>query len=142
MNAPHPATQETVDLRITGMTCAACAARIEKTLNRVPGVTAAVNLATEHARVRVTPGSATVQRLIETVKRAGYGAEVAVQADPAADKACREAQYRRELKQFRIAAALSLPLLAQMGWMLTGHHGELLPRWLQLALATPVQFWL
>ncbi len=142
MNAPPPATQETVDLRIAGMTCAACAARIEKTLNRLPGVTASVNLATEHARVRVTPGSATAQRLIEAVERAGYDAEVVVLADPAADKARREAQYRRELKQFWIAAALSLPLLAQMGWMLIGHHGDLLPRWLQLIVATPVQFWI
>ena len=141
MNDPRPAastTQDLVDLRISGMTCAACAARIEKVLNRLPGVAASVNLATEHASVRVEPGSATAQRLIEAVQRAGYDAEVVASADPAADKARREAQYRRELKQFWIAAALSLPLLAQMGGMLTGHHVDLLPRWLQLALATPV----
>src|SRR6478672_9441346 len=111
MNAPHPATQDTVDLRITGMTCAACAARIEKALNRVPGVSANVNLATENARVRVAQGTASVPQLIDTVERAGYGAEVVVQPDPAADKARREAQYRRELTQFWISAALSAPLV-------------------------------
>jgi Cu+-exporting ATPase len=145
MNDARPApstTRDLLDLRIGGMTCAACAARIEKVLNRLPGVAASVNLATEHASVRVAPGSATAQRLIEAVQRAGYDAEVVATADPAADKERREAQYRRELKQFWIAAALSVPLLAQMGGMLTGHHVDLLPRWLQLVLATPVQFWI
>ena len=72
MNAPeHPA--ETVDLRITGMTCGACATRIEKALNRLPGVTANVNLATEHARVRIGPVAAPTQRLIEAVEHADSG---------------------------------------------------------------------
>jgi P-type Cu+ transporter len=141
MNAPHPASGDIVNLRIAGMTCAACAARIEKALNRLPGVAANVNLATEYALVRVEPGAATAQRLIEAVERAGYGAEVVAGADPAADKARRAALYRQELRQFWIAAALTLPLVAQMVWMLVGHHGDMLPRWLQLALATPVQFW-
>ncbi len=141
MNAPYPATQDTVDLRITGMTCAACAARIEKALNRLPGVSANVNLATENARVRVAQGSTAVQQLIDAVEQAGYGAEVVVQPDPAAERARRDAQYRRELTLFWISAALSAPLVAQMVWMFAGHHGDLLPRWLQLALATPVQFW-
>ena len=140
MNAPHPATQDAVDLRITGMTCAACAARIEKALNRLPGVAANVNLATEHARAHIHSGSTSVQQLIDAVQRAGYDAELVVQPDPAADKARRETQYRRELNLFWISAALSAPLLAQMLWMFAGHHGDLLPRWLQLALATPVQF--
>ena len=142
MNAPHPAPKKVVELRISGMTCAACAARIEKALNRLPGVSANVNLATENARVRVTQGSPAVQQLIDAVERAGYGAQVVVQPDPAADKIRREAQYRRELKLFWISAALSAPLVAQMLWMFAGHHGDLLPRWLQLALATPVQFWI
>jgi Cu+-exporting ATPase len=130
-----------VELRIIGMTCAACASRIEKTLNRLPGVSASVNLATERARVRVPPGAGT-RSLIEAVERAGYGAEVVTGPDLAADKARREAQYRREQKLFWFSAALSLPLVAQMGWMFAGQHADLLPRWLQLALATPVQFWI
>jgi P-type Cu+ transporter len=141
MNAPHPTTRDTFDLRITGMTCAACAARIEKALNRLPGVSANVNLATENARVRVTEGSTAVEQLMEAVERAGYAAEVVAQPDPGAERARREAQYRRELTLFWISAALSAPLIAQMVWMFAGQHGDLVPRWLQLALATPVQFW-
>ncbi len=130
-----------MELRIIGMTCAACASRIEKTLNRLPGVSASVNLATERARVRVPPGAGT-RSLIEAVERAGYSAEAVTGPDLAADKARREAQYRREQKLFWFSAALSLPLVAQMGWMFAGQHADLLPRWLQLALATPVQFWI
>ncbi len=130
-----------MELRIIGMTCAACASRIEKTLNRLPGVSASVNLATERARVRVPPGAGT-RSLIEAVERAGYSAEAVTGPDLAADKARREAQYRREQKLFWVSAALSLPLVAQMGWMFAGQHADLLPRWLQLALATPVQFWI
>jgi P-type Cu+ transporter len=141
MNAPHPASQQTLELRIIGMTCAACASRIERALNRLPGVSATVNLATERARVQVPPG-ATTQRLIEAVERAGYRAEAVTGPDLPADKARREAQYRREHKLFWLSAALSLPLVAQMGWMFAGQHADLLPRWLQLALATPVQFWI
>src|SRR5262249_40566082 len=128
MNASNHAEQDTIELRIDGMTCAACAARIEKSLNRVPGVSASVNLATERARVRVPLGQR-VRSLIETVERAGYGAEVVSRPDPAADKTRREAQYRRERRLFLLAAALSLPLAAQMVWMLTGEHADLLPRW-------------
>src|SRR5262245_22001556 len=141
MNASSHAEQELIDLRIDGMTCAACAARIEKTLNRLPGVSASVNLATEQARVRVASGQR-VQPLIEAVEHDGYGAEVMSRPDPAADKARREAQYRRERRLFWLAAGLSLPLAAQMVWMLNGDHADVLPRWLQLVLATPVQLWI
>ena len=143
MNAPLPATaaKATVDLRLTGMTCAACAARIEKSLNRLPGVSASVNLATEHAHVRAEPGIS-AQQLIDAVARAGYGAEVIVGIDPPAERARRNAQYRRELLWFCISAALSAPLLAQMGAMFGHGHADILPRWLQLTLATPVQFWI
>jgi Cu+-exporting ATPase len=64
-----------------------------------------------------------------------------VQPDPAAERARRDALHRRELTLFWISAALSAPLVAQMVWMFAGHHGDLLPRWLQFVLATPVQFW-
>src|SRR5262249_51120233 len=142
MNALRAVPGEFIDLRIGGMTCAACAARIEKSLNRLPGVVANVNLATEHAGVRLDPASTTAQQLIEAVERAGYSAEVVAHADPAADRARRAAQYQRDSVVFWISAALSAPLVAQMVWMFAGHHGDLLPRWLQLALATPIQFWI
>ena len=142
MNAPLPTHQEVVNLRIGGMTCAACASRIENALNGLPGVSANVNLATERARVRVGEGPAAASRLIAAVERAGYTAQLVSGSDLEDDKAQREAQYRHELKLLWISAVLSAPLLAQMGWMFAGHHADLLPRWLQLALATPVQFWI
>ena len=65
------------DIAVEGMTCAACAARIEKVLNRAPGVRAAVNLATETAHVEYEPDRATPQSLIEAVRKAGYDAKAA-----------------------------------------------------------------
>lgn len=129
--------QSTVRLALGGMTCAACAARIEKVLNKQAGMTAAVNFATESAEVTFPAGMWAPEALIALVEKAGYSAHVEQDArDDAADKA---AQMLRERTHFVIAAVLTLPLMAGM-FSLDG-HAELLPRWLQWLLATPVQFW-
>ncbi len=75
---PHPALKigdgERVDLPITGMTCAACARRIERKLSKAPGVTRAnVNFATSRATVEYDPQATGAGQLIESVKEAGYG---------------------------------------------------------------------
>jgi len=153
MNHPHPAAaagamsrptagEQSVELSITGMTCAACATRIEKALNRLPAVRASVNLATERARVRYVPGEVTPQALIGVVERSGYGATIVSKGGDASERARRADDYARQRRQVWIAAALTLPLVAQMGWMLGGPHADVLPRWLQLLLATPVQLWI
>ncbi|MFZ0105380.1 MAG: heavy metal translocating P-type ATPase [Thiobacillus sp.] len=134
-------TPQTTELAIEGMTCASCVARIEKALNQLPGVTATVNLATETARVQYVPGLASVATLTDSVSRTGYHAQERVEAGREAEKARRSEQYRQELRLFWISAALTLPLLAQMLWMFSGTGHAELPRWLQFALATPVQFW-
>jgi Cu+-exporting ATPase len=134
-------TPQTTELAIEGMTCASCVARIEKALNQLPGVTATVNLATETARVQYVPGLASVAALTDSVSRTGYHAQERVEAGREAEKARRSEQYRQELRLFWISAALTLPLLAQMLWMFSGTGHAELPRWLQFALATPVQFW-
>jgi Cu+-exporting ATPase len=131
---------QSAQLRITGMTCAACSGRIEKALNKQPGVTATVNLATEVANVSFMPGATTVDDLIAAVTRAGYGASEITESSRAEEKARKMASYRAERRTFWISAILSLPLMAQMIPMLWGEHADL-PRWWQLALATPVQFW-
>ncbi|MFJ7246991.1 heavy metal translocating P-type ATPase [Kitasatospora sp. NPDC098652] len=74
-SAPGIGAPGRVELSIGGMTCASCAARIEKKLNRMDGVEATVNFATEKARVDFGPG-VTVEELIETVERTGYTAEL------------------------------------------------------------------
>lgn len=137
-----PPSAHTVELAVDGMTCAACAARIETALNRLPDTEAAVNLATERARVRFVPGRNDVATLIETVRKAGYDARELAGTTRAEEKARHAELYRRELRLFWIAAALTAPLLLQMGAMLSGEHADVLPRWLQWLLATPVQFWI
>ncbi|MFD7455294.1 heavy metal translocating P-type ATPase [Kitasatospora sp. NPDC059827] len=82
-SAPGVGARDRVELSIGGMTCASCAARIEKKLNRMDGVEATVNYATEKARVDFGPG-VTVEELIGTVERTGYTAELPPPPAPAA----------------------------------------------------------
>jgi Cu+-exporting ATPase len=118
--------QFAIDLSITGMSCASCVSRVEKSLMHVPGVTGvAVNLATEMAHVETA--SATAAALIAAVEDAGYGAALPVVRPPKHDS-------RRELLEICAGGVLSAPLL--LGMFLP------VPGWLALVLATPVQFWL
>ncbi|HEY8489258.1 MAG TPA: heavy metal translocating P-type ATPase [Thermaerobacter sp.] len=135
-------------LVISGMTCAACVNRVERALRRVPGVVeASVNLATGTGAVRVVPGTATVADLVGAVQAAGYEAEPVDEDRGAGDEA--EAARRREIRgwrnRFLLGTVLSLPLLVAMAAHLFGWHGPafaiLQNGWLQLALATPVQFY-
>jgi Cu+-exporting ATPase len=139
-DAPSPAAPAlSVDLAVDGMTCAACAARIEKVLNRLPGVTANVNFAAEKARVRYAPGAADVEKIMAAVRKAGYGARAIESRDAA--NARRLAEYTAERRRFAVSLLLTLPFLVQMAAMLAGVGHDLMPAWVQLALATPVQLW-
>jgi Cu+-exporting ATPase len=151
VSAPSRATWRRIELGLDGMTCAACAARIEKTLNRVPGVEASVNFATEIATARFDPAVVDPAQLLAAVERAGYRA--IVRSDPERDrteqKARKAAAYSGLKHELMVAVVLTLPLLAQMVPMLVqgsllgaSPHDEWLPRWLQWLLATPVQFWI
>ena len=135
-------TGRVVEFSIGGMTCAACSARLEKVLNRKPGMQANVNLAAERARIRLS-GAADEAAVIEAVAKAGFSAALVDGQTRQREKAEKLKVYRNELRRFWIAVALTLPLVGQMAFMF-GEHGHLneLPRWLQLALATPVQFWI
>ncbi len=130
-----------LELELEGMTCAACATRIEKVLNKLDGVEALVNFAAEKARVTIAPGSSSVEQVIEAVGKAGYRAHEAVAAGREEEKRRRAAAYRQELRRFWISAALTFPLVAQMVGMAFGRHDWMLPLWLQMTLATPVQLW-
>ena len=68
------APTERIELPITGMTCASCANRVERTLNKLDGVTATVNYATEKARVEFDPGTVAPAQLVDAVEAAGYQA--------------------------------------------------------------------
>ena len=133
---------ETLELAIEGMTCATCSGRVEKVLGKQPGVASArVNLATERATVSVERGGAGLVDLIAAVERAGFGAKAVDSGQ--SGKAEEEELARRsraDLVVFAVSAALTLPLVAQMVWMIAGISWEI-PPLAQLLLATPVQFW-
>jgi copper chaperone CopZ len=138
MNQPSIAASLNVErettLRVEGMTCASCSGRVEKALLKVPGVaSAAVNLATERATVRAraeVPAAA----LQAAVEKAGYAASLL--PDPALGVA-----PETPIPWWPVAAGivLTLPIVAPMVLSLFGVHA-MLDGWVQLALATPVQF--
>ena len=138
-------TQPSVDFSfdVGGMTCSACSTRIEKLLNRLPGVTdASVNLALERADVRALEGTVSEELLSDTLAKAGFSAHFAAPDDTAAAAAADEdaaAQARRELMTLVVSALLTLPLVAQMAAMVSGVDFHLLPG-VEFLLATPVQF--
>jgi Cu+-exporting ATPase len=134
----------TVALDITGMTCAACSARVEKMLSRVEGVRKAeVNLALERASVE-TDGKVAPQALVAAVEKAGYGAEMRstdeVERRAADDRRedARRREERQTLARFAISAALSLPLVIGTLPMMIGTGHAWIGPWTQAALATGV----
>lgn len=129
-----------VSLAVDGMSCVACAARIEKVLNKVDGVTATVNFAAGRAQVSVTPGSATPEFLIGRIERAGFTARQVTVGDREAERRRRAQAWKKDRNACVVAAVLSFPLLFEMAAMFFG-QAHWLPGWFQWLLATPVQFW-
>ena len=135
-NAGYSVPHETRDLKIGGMTCASCVTRVEKALSSVPGVVKAeVNLASEKATVEGVAGILRPADLILAIENAGYTADL-VTGDAARDaelaRKDEDARRRETIRTFA-ALALAVPLTLPM-------FGVELSPWLQLALATPVQF--
>jgi Cu+-exporting ATPase len=135
--------KEKVHLKVSGMTCAACVAGIEKSLKKVPGVmSAVVNLTTEKALVE-TAGEVPFVELQAAVERAGYTAAPVEEQGSAEDrdKVEREREVRNRLYLFYFSAVLSLPLVSAMVLEVFGiHSGFLMNKWLQFSLGTLVQF--
>ena len=138
---------ERLTLPVRGMHCAACVGKVEGALTGVPGVeTAAVNLATEQATVAFDPAQTSVPALRRAVAAAGYDLAAApvARGGEAEDRErrAREVEQRRLRRKVVIGALLSAPLLvggmpALFPWV----PAWLRDPWLQLVLATPVQFW-
>ncbi len=120
-----------VELEIEGMTCASSATRIEKRLNRIDGVSASVNYATEHALVSFPP-NVTTDQLISQVESVGYRAALPRPAGTAIDPA---PELRRRL---RIVAVLAVPVIALAMIPAMQFDGW---QWVSLVLATPVVSW-
>jgi Cu+-exporting ATPase len=126
-----------VELAVGGMTCAACAARIERRLNRIDGVSANVNYATERAMIRVDPAVCAdvgVDRLIETIVDVGYTAALP-SVDDAVEVEHRVADLRRRLV---VAVVLGLPVLVLSMLPVTQFAGW---QWVALGLTLPVATW-
>ncbi|MFD8415821.1 heavy metal translocating P-type ATPase [Streptomyces sp. NPDC059650] len=145
--AAAPAGTTEVELTVGGMTCASCAARIEKKLNRMDGVSATVNYATEKARVSYGPGTS-VADLIATVVKTGYTAEeppaptplpeAEAEAEAEAPKRATDPETAALRQRLLVSAALSLPvvLLAMVPALQFDNW-----QWLSLTLAAPVVVW-
>lgn len=134
-------TDQHLILSIDGMSCVACAARIEKVLNKIEGISATVNFATAHAHVAYTQGLETPASLIQRIERIGFEARVVTDRDASKNEqplGTRAWHAQRNL--LIVAAVFTLPLMIEMISMLFGHT-HLLPGGLQWLLATPVQFW-
>jgi Cu+-exporting ATPase len=133
-----PSLVDHLDLEVTGMTCAACANRIERRLNKIDGVQASVNYATETARVEFDPALVVPTDLVAAVESIGYGA---VLPEPAGAVAAPDEQpdtHDPLLQRLVVAAVLGLPvLLLSMVPALQFRNWQ----WLAFALASPVATW-
>lgn len=145
---PDDGRMRTVSLDVGGMSCAGCAASVERALKAVTGVSdVRVNLAIERADIDVLPEGPPPAGLADAVIAAGYRAtpRTAGRAAAAARRVEKQAEAIAEAKRDRlhliVAAALTTPLLAQMAVMALGLEFHI-PGWLQAALAAPVQFWI
>ncbi len=140
----YDVVKEKKEFAITGMTCAACATRIEKGLNKMDGVSMAnVNLALENATVEYDPSQATPVDIIQRVEKLGYGAIIKDDNKDAVDY--RQKEIQKQKRKFIFSVILSFPLL----WAMVSHFSFtsfiylpdfLMNPWVQMALATPVQF--
>ena len=139
MTPTESSNSEFFSLDIGGMTCASCVSRVEKALDKIPGVEAAtVNLATEQARVRVKRGSSSLAEIIALVKKTGYEAKESSTRGNLDQKNAKSFWAADGLGRVVISFLLSAPLFLPMFLMPFGMHWSL-SGWWQLALATPVQ---
>ncbi|MEC0175035.1 heavy metal translocating P-type ATPase [Paenibacillus favisporus] len=141
----YDTAKEVIDFNLEGMTCAACANRIEKGLSKLPGVTnASVNFAMETARVEYSPADISISDMQNKVKQLGYKAVTKQENKKTVDHRKQEIKHQKRL--LLLSAILSLPLL----WSMVAHFSFtswiympeiLMNPWFQLILATPVQFY-
>lgn len=143
----YEVVKEKAEFLITGMTCAACSSRIERVLNKLDGIdTATVNLAMETGTVEYNPSRLTPADIISRIEKAGYGATVKVEKNAGADD-FRQKDLEKQQGKFVFSLILTIPLL----WAMVSHFSftsfiylpdMLMNPWVQLALATPVQFFI
>jgi Cu+-exporting ATPase len=145
-NLGYQVIKEKANFKITGMSCASCANRIEKGLNKLPGVySAAVNLAAEKAIIEYNPREITLEQMKAKVDALGFKAhDLTDNKDRNQEKTAKEAEVNHQRFRLILSAVLSFPLLFAMILHFFGIMGDvghfLNNPYLQLVLATPVQF--
>jgi Cu+-exporting ATPase len=138
--ATTPATTTRAELTVGGMTCASCAARIEKKLNRLHGVTATVNFATETATIEYHPASVSTDDLVATVEATGYTAKLPQRPEPQGEAAAGEHDHGGDTtdsprQRVLVSAALTIPVVATA--MVPALQFRF-RQWISLTLAAPV----
>ncbi len=130
-----------VELAVGGMTCAACAARVQAKLNKVDGVTASVNLSTERAYI-TAPAHVSASDLVAVVETAGYSAELASPAAADAGESADEATVRRLRRRLILALVFFVPL-TDLSIVLSVFPWARFPgwQWFLVVLAAPVATW-
>ena len=149
VDAGYGVAKATVEIPVTGMTCANCAATVERTLNKkVPGVVkASVNFATERAHVEYIPSLTDIDEMIGAIEKTGYGAirpDETMEVEDV-ELAARKAEIKNQTRKFAIGILFTAPLFflsmgRDFGLFGLWSHAEWI-NWLFLALATPVQFY-
>ncbi|MGV3265541.1 heavy metal translocating P-type ATPase [Cytobacillus pseudoceanisediminis] len=143
----YSVVSEKAEFELLGMTCAACSGRIEKGLNKLPGVKqAVVNLALETGTVEYNPEQISIQDMIKKVENLGYQAKVKMDKDQDIE-GYREKEIEKQKGKFIFSLILSIPLF----WSMVGHFeftsfiyvpDMFMNPWVQLALAAPIQFFI
>ncbi|MCF6136731.1 heavy metal translocating P-type ATPase [Pseudalkalibacillus berkeleyi] len=137
---------ETIKVDIEGMTCAACSNRIEKVVGKMNGVTrATVNLTTEVGTVEYKPGLVSIDHILEKIDKLGYSAKV--KEDGGSKQVSKDRELKQKQRTLLFSILLSLPLLYTMLGHMPFETGITVPHflmnpWIQLLLATPVQFYI
>lgn len=147
-NAGYSVATEEFQIRISGMSCASCVGRVEKSIYKMTGVVnASVNLATESAYVQVLQGRVTMSDLVSAVAESGYTATAAEIPGNESNNGINnrsqnsETGQNKEPRHLLIAACLSAPLV--LGMLASSVGFDFMPPpWLQFLIATPIQFWL
>lgn len=134
-------------LALTGMSCANCALKVEKELTKQEGVVKVnVNFATEKATVQYIPTLVSLNDLTNTVEKLGYHAVIDDDDNQQRISDLKMQEFNRLKREFIISCIFTLPMVIAMLAMMVGFHAEWIMffenRWIQLLLATPVQFWI
>ena len=138
--------KDKIELKITGMSCAACSGRIEKVLHKLPGVySAVVNLAIEKATVEYNAGQINIVDIKSRIEKLGFGAhDITDGTEANKEKETRKSEVAQQRFRLILSAVFSFPLLFAMALHLMGVRGAatdlLMNPYFQFAAATPVQF--